>query len=401
MIVGIVVEYNPFHNGHLYQIEKIKKELNPEYIVVVMSSNFSQRGMPCIVDKFRRTKMALHGGVDLVLELPFPLATSSAERFAESAVSSFIKSNIIDTICFGSEQNELKLMYDIANLLLEEPLTYSNMLKSYLKQNVSYPKARELSIESYLGNNIGEFLKQPNNILSIEYIKALIKYKSTIEAHSLKRKNSHYHDTEIYSSLASATAIRTSLLNQDYSTLEKAVPKIVFDEIVKEQVYPDINNLSSVLHYRLITSNVKKDYSIWDIPMNLIHSIYKETSTTLTYTDFANAITSKTYSKATVYRSLIRLLMNIQQSDMESLEKINWIPYLRVLGCRKQSLELISILHKKASVPIIISSNKISELDSLGQMLFKYEINASNLYYLCLNQIYNYNMDYKQKFIVC
>ncbi|OON97209.1 MAG: hypothetical protein ATN32_05765 [Candidatus Epulonipiscium fishelsonii] len=121
----------------------------------------------------------------------------------------------------------------------------------------------------------------------------------------------------------------------------------------------------------------------------------------LLYTDFANAITSKTYSKATVYRSLIRLLLNIQQNDMESLQKINWIPYLRILGCKKQSTKLISILNKKASVPIIISPNKISELNSLGQILFKYELDSSNLYYLCLNQTYNYNLDYKQKFISC
>ncbi len=401
MIAGIIVEYNPFHNGHLYQIEKIKKELNPEHIIVVMSSNFSQRGTPCILDKFRRTKIALQCGVDLVIELPFPLATSSAERFAESAISSFIKSNIVDIICFGSEQAELELMYKIANLLVNEPIEYSNILKNYLIQSISYPKARELSIENYLQKDIGEFLRQPNNILSIEYIKALVKYKSNIKAYPIKRETSHYHDTKIYSSLASATAIRTSLLNKEYSSLKNAVPNVVFNELIKEQPYPNINNLSSILHYRMITSTLEKDYNIWDIPTNLLHSIYNYLTSDLLYTDFANAITSKTYSKATVYRSLIRLLLNIQQNDMESLQKINWIPYLRILGCKKQSTKLISILNKKASVPIIISPNKISELNSLGQILFKYELDSSNLYYLCLNQTYNYNLDYKQKFISC
>ncbi|OON98602.1 MAG: hypothetical protein ATN35_04280 [Epulopiscium sp. Nele67-Bin004] len=396
-ITGIIVEYNPFHNGHLYQIETIKSELNSDYIIVIMSGNFSQRGTPCIVDKFIRTKMALSLGVDMVLELPTIYATASSEFFAQGAVCSFIKSNIVDSICFGSEQAEISILDKISTVLNDEPSEYKLNLKQNMQQGLSFAQARSNALVKYLteysSDYVVNFLKQPNNILSIEYFKALKKYNSTIKPMPIERKISNYHDTEVYSHFASATAIRQALLDDDIVSLELGMPKISLDYLRSVDAYPNIEELFPLLSYKLISNPKEHLYNIFDINSKLINSIYNALPNAKSYNEFIEMLTSKTFSRATIYRSLLRILF-----DTYTLTEIN---YIRVLGVNKQSTKLLSLLNENSSVPIICNVNKdIKKLDTLSKKMFETDIFATNLYHLTRKQPNLYNQDFTTPFIV-
>ena len=225
-VVGLITEYNPFHNGHVYHIQKAKEVTGADFIVVVMSGNYVQRGTPAIIDKYSRTKMALLGGADLVLELPLPYATSSAEDFAMGAITLLDKLGVVDYVCFGSESGDTKSLYEIAKTLLEEPIEYQKLLQQYVKSGKNFPKARSLALFEYiqkyhmLNPNSGfsfldndkdyflDIISAPNNILAIEYIKAIIKRNSPIKPIAIKRITTGYHDTDLSNNIASATGIR-------------------------------------------------------------------------------------------------------------------------------------------------------------------------------------------------
>lgn len=390
-IIGIVVEYNPFHNGHLYQLEQIRLKYPESAIIVIMSGHFSQRGLPCIVDKFTRAQMALTCGVNLVLELPTVYATSSAERFAEAAISTLHLSGIIDTLCFGSETYDLSTMNQLADLLLEEPSFVSTKLKDYLNAGESYPRSRLLAIKDYLNlsscsdyRNLDALLSQPNNILSIEYLKALKRFRTSIVPFSIQRKSSNYHDTTINGPVASATAIRHQIQNGYFDLAKTSMPQEAF-HILEQALTKEINldDYSALFHYKMIMSNLETLYATWDVPNNLIHSLISSSETFCSLSQIVDHVTSKTYTRATVQRAILRILLGVHQKDMDALEKINWIPYLHVLACRKDSTYLLSKLATNCKVPLLVNVAKdYSKLSSLGQTLFEYELRASKLYAL-------------------
>ncbi|MEG0012569.1 MAG: nucleotidyltransferase [Cellulosilyticaceae bacterium] len=408
-VTGIVAEYNPFHNGHLYQLTQTKKLAGCDKIIAVMSGNFAQRGNPCIVDKYTRTQMALKCGVDMVLELPFPFATASAERFAEAAISVFHKSGIVNSLCFGSEIDDITLMQEIAHTLVHESPELSSLIKTYLNTGTSYPKSRELALIDYLRKqgtsshaHLESLLNNPNNILGIEYIKALIKYQSSIKPITIKRKTSHYHDTSIHASIASATAIRNQFKSSNIEDIECTMPSHSFDLLLQNaNTSPSLDNFSMILHHKLIFSTLDDLYSLWDIPKNLCHSIYNAYLKHLKASDIIDEVTSKTYSRATVHRAILKILLDVKQNDLDSLEKLDWIPYIRVLGCKKDSLPLLSALSKASTVPVITNLGKVyNKLSPEAKCLIDYEIHATNLYYLGKELPSFYNQDFSQSFLV-
>ena len=234
-VLGLITEYNPFHNGHLYHLEESKKITNSDFTVVVMSGNYVQRGEPAIVDKWTRTKMALEAGADLVLELPVVYATSSAEFFAFGAISILHHSNITDCISFGSELGSIDLLSQIADFLFFESDHYKMKLKAYVSKGLAFPLARNKAlISEFIDKKINipkeelnKILSSSNNILAIEYLKALKLLKSPIEVFTIKRQGASYNSTQLDSIFASATGIRNSLKNNDYSILYKTMPKNV------------------------------------------------------------------------------------------------------------------------------------------------------------------------------
>lgn len=204
-IVGLITEYNPFHNGHLYHIQKAKEISGADAAVVVMSGNYVQRGAPAIMPKHLRAEVALEAGVPVVMELPVCYASGSAEYFAAGAISLFEQLGCIDSICFGSECGDYKVLERIARVTADEPEEYKFSLQEALRKGISFPRARQMALKAYLkDDSLDVILEQPNNILGIEYIKALYKKKSSIKTYTIKRMVSGYHDEELTGSYSSA-----------------------------------------------------------------------------------------------------------------------------------------------------------------------------------------------------
>ena len=215
-ILGIVSEYNPFHNGHLHHLEVSKQITKTDFSVVVMSGNFVQRGDTSLINKWVKTEMALKAGIDLVIELPTVYAISSAENFADGAIKILNSLGVVDFVSFGSEIGEITPLNDIANILYREPKEFSSLITAQLKSGLSFPRAREIAINQFFGTSkkYSEILNNPNNILGIEYLKSLKKHRSHIRPLTIKRDYSDYNSTKIKKGIASATAIRTMIENK-------------------------------------------------------------------------------------------------------------------------------------------------------------------------------------------
>lgn len=234
-VLGIIAEYNPFHNGHLYHLEKAKKDTDSNYTVAVMSGNFTQRGTTSLMDKWSKAKIAVNNGIDLVLELPVLYATSSAENFAEGAVKILNSLGIVDSLAFGAETPDMEVLNKCADVLFHEPKKYKTLLSHELSKGLSFPKARENALMIYL-NDIRKFanvLSSPNNILGIEYIKALKKLKSTIEPYAIARHEVGYHDLNYTENTASSTAIRDLIKNNGFNALSSLVPASSYSILAK------------------------------------------------------------------------------------------------------------------------------------------------------------------------
>ncbi len=404
---GIVAEYNPFHNGHAYQISQTKKDTGCDLVVSVMSGNFSQRGIATIVDKFTRTKMALLNGVDLVLELPVPFATSSAEYFAKYAVSVLHQSQVIDYISFGSECGEIPLLKHVAQTLIYETQTINLLLKSHLKQGLSFPRARMQALMDYLlpqypihmHDMLESILQSPNNILGIEYLKALDTLNTTITPYSVKRMGSSYHDTTITGALASASAIRHSMMLDSSQQYKHCMPLSSY-ELLSGHQPPSMQKLTAFLHFKLMFSQEEDLYSLWDIPKDLIRTFMKQIQTAPNYEALVTHSTSKTYTRATVQRALLRILLDIHTKDLTPLLTQPHLPYIRVLGCRYNALPLLSKISQNAQVPLITNLGKqYATLSPLGQKLIDYEVRATKLYNYLIGKPEKAFQDFTQPFI--
>ncbi len=235
-VLGIIAEYNPFHNGHLYHLAESKKAINANYTVAIMSGNFVQRGDTSLINKWSKAEMALKNGIDLVIELPLIYSISSAENFARGSIKLLNSLNIVDYLSFGSELCDVTILNEFARVLYTEPKEYVSILNHELGKGFSYPKARENALLIYL-NDIRKYaniLSSPNNILAIEYLKALKEENSPIIPISIRRNKVDYNDTQIVDGFASATAIRKIALTNDVWSLRKAMPKTSFDIMYEE-----------------------------------------------------------------------------------------------------------------------------------------------------------------------
>ena len=249
-VLGIICEYNPFHNGHLYHLNASKKMTNSDYSIAILSGNFTQRGEPSIVDKWAKTKMAIESGIDLVIELPTLYSISSAEYFAFGSIRLLEMLGIVDFVSFGSECEDISVLNDIANVLCEEPKEYKTLLSHELAKGVSFPKARETALMMYL-NNVRRFanvLSSPNNILGIEYLKALKRLNSHMKPITIKRTSAGHNENKIRanSKIASGTAIRNLCQSSDISLLQNVMPQSSF-RILNENIRKGniVKNLSS------------------------------------------------------------------------------------------------------------------------------------------------------------
>ena len=382
-IVGLITEYNPFHNGHKYHLDEALKRTGSDYAIVVMSGNFVQRGAPAIMPKHLRTQIALKSGAAVVIELPVLYATGSAELFAMGAVSLLHSLNCIDTICFGTESGDIIALDQIAHILCNEPDEYKSALRKYLKAGNTFPLARQKAFYEITGNiSLSSILESPNNILGIEYIKALHRLKSTILPVSIQRKESHYHDTELKMSYSSATAIRNVFAKAGNSisfsteTLKKQLPSNalpLLTETFRKRYPVYANDFSLLLKYRLLEETRETLLTYMDINETLANRIYKNSNHFISFEQFCEEIKTRDITYSRVSRALFHILLQIKKTSETAPS------YAHILGFRKDSSSLLSILKQKSNIPLItkLSSAALSEKENT---FLQQDIFASDLY---------------------
>ncbi|HJJ13102.1 MAG TPA: nucleotidyltransferase [Clostridiaceae bacterium] len=404
-VLGIIAEYNPFHNGHLLHLEKSKKICDAQYSVCVMSGNFVQRGNTSIVNKWIRAEMALKSGVDLVLELPTVYSISSAENFAEGAIKLLNSLKIVDTISFGSENSDINVLNRISSVLHEEPKQYLEFLNSESKKGLSFPKARENAILLYLNDKkYLNILNQPNNTLAIEYLKALKKYKSHISPISVKREKVFYNSNCIVDEYASATAIRNMIINEQFNDIRKVVPassyNLLMNEIEEGHLVIDISKFEKEILYAIRRLSADDIKNFPEVTEGLENAIKNASNSCNNLSELINMIKSKRYTHTRIQRILLYILLNITKKDMY-LSRKN-IPYARILGYSPQGKELISEIYKANPKITLITSVK-NFLDSSNNKTYKYMLNkdilATNIYTLAYKNNSTANLDYTKKIV--
>jgi len=406
-VCGIITEYNPFHLGHQFQIEETKKQLGIDCIIVVMSGHFVQRGEPAIFDKWTRTSLALSGGADIVIELPTPYACASAEAFSYGAVELLHQLGVVDYLCFGSESGDLGPMMELSSFLVNEPANFKNALRSELKSGFSYPKAHSNALKATFHNS-DELLKGSNNILGIEYLKALRKLHSPITPYTIKRIGASYLSQSIEDVLPSATAIRKYIKEFDATkvreSLKSAMPEIVIKTLFDQESYTPvfIDHLYIYYQYLLTSTNEAHISEIYDFPLELYRRLLKYINKCQTYTDFIEEVQSKNYTKTMIQRALLHLYLNIKHSDIEKL-LLEGNQYIRVLGFRKSaSIVLHDIKLQEKLIIVTNYKDHYKLLSDYGKYVLTQESKYSELYNQLITKEYNVikKNDYLQQIIV-
>ena len=386
---GIIAEYNPFHNGHLYHIEKTKKETGADRIIVAMSGNFVQRGAPAILDKYARTKSALMSGADLVLQISPMYSIASAEFFAMGAVSLLSNTGIVDYLSFGSEAGELDGLKKIAEVLSSEPPKFKKALQKNLKNGNPFPVARSKAIIECCPEltNTTELLNSPNNILAIEYLKCLNRTASSIEPVTVKRKGAGYNDPyDPGSSGISSKAIREAVFyGGKNSSLASYMPEeshLQLKVSMDKKMTVDENDFSEMLIYKLLSERDKGYAGYLDVSGDMSDRILNNLDKFTNITSFCNLLKTKDKTYTRVSRALFHILLNIRNIEAESNEYTGVCPYIRVLGFRKSSEDLLSEIKARASVPIITGYNDaVKNLYSEPMELLKKESRIEDLYF--------------------
>ena len=405
-VIGIIAEYNPFHNGHLYHFKESLKVTDSSYSVAIISGNFTQRGSTSLVDKWAKTEMAIKNGIDLVIELPLLYSISSAENFAEGAIKILDSLKIVDYLSFGSESGNLSTLNMIVDVLNKEPKAYKNILSHELSKGLSFPKARENALLMYL-NDIRRFsnvLSSPNNILGIEYLKALKKLKSPITPITIERYNAGYHDTTYNGNVASATAIRNIVKNNGWDILRKVVPEntfsILLENIKVGHIVPDLSVFEKQIIYNLRKMSIQEIAELPDVSEGLENAIKNTANSCNSVVEFLNIIKSKRYTNTRIQRILLYALLGITKKDMTLSKKST--PYIRILGFNDKGKYLISEIAKANPKLEIITSVK-KYMDTSNNKNSKYilekDIWATNVYTIGYEYDSWNNLDYTHKLI--
>lgn len=403
--VGIIAEYNPFHNGHQYQIQYAKEFLGADFVVIAMSGDFVQRGTPALLPKHIRAKMALEGGADLVLELPVSISTASAEFFAAGGVELLDSLGSVDVLCFGCENASLQLLLKTAEILTEEPDFYRSELQNALKKGSSFPAARSQALMAYFkeikdadfisfpeisDEELNIFFSSPNNILGIEYCKALIRQKSTIIPSPLKREGAGYHEqTLARHRYPSASGIR-HLLTQNNISEKSDEAEHILKESFKSMIPPNPLNtflqglienggiyehhLDLLLHYRLLNETAESLTDYLDVNEELARRIINSRNNYHNFIQFTELLKTKELTYTRIQRALLHIVLQIRRVP----EKI---PYVRVLGFRKSAGPLLKEIKKHGKIPMITKLADAEKLlDENAIPILNENTFASNLY---------------------
>ncbi|PEZ20290.1 hypothetical protein CN365_12250 [Bacillus cereus] len=355
----MVVEYNPFHNGHLYHVQQTKKLTQSDIIIAVMSGPFLQRGEPALISKWYRTKMALANGVDLVVELPYVFATQKAETFANGAIS-ILNALRVSEICFGSEDGQIENFYNTISVQKNEEETFNYLVKQFMDAGNSYAKATSDAFSHILTSEKNIDMSQPNNILGFQYMKAILSQNSSIQAQTIKRFASHYHDETFNDQhIASATSIRKQLFSEEgsFTTIEPFLPQATTSLLANyKQNYGILHNWEqyfSFFKYRLMTMSPGDLRHIYEIEEGLEHRILSKIQNSSSFYSFMEALKTKRYTWTRLQRACTHILTNTTKEEIRSANIEQHAPYIRLLGMSQKGQTYLSKNKKKIELPIL------------------------------------------------
>lgn len=385
-INAIIAEYNPLHKGHIYQMEDAKKNTGADYTIVLMSGNFVQRGAPAIMDKHTRAKMALQAGADLILELPPHFSCSSAEYFANGSIAILKKIGVIDYLCFGSECGNLDTLELIATILADEPEEYRAILRQGLANGKSFPQARNdalFQVEPSL-LTMPDYLTSPNNILAIEYLKAMRKQGADYKPYTTLRFGSNYHSAQFDTDYASAKAIREAIHSAaDMSLLTDKVPpdtQEIFKEYFDTYRHISNNDFSDILYYALLSHKENGFSQFADVSSDLSNKIQNTLSMYRDYDSYCNLLKSRELTYTRISRCLMHIMLDIKQADF--MNPYSDLSYVRVLGFRKSALPLLKEIDQKTSLKLITkAADAKNNLSPKALASFDHQLTMDTLYY--------------------
>ncbi len=402
--VGIIAEYNPFHNGHAFQLKKAREMAGADYAIVIMSGNFVQRGLPAIMEKSLRTEAALLCGADLVIELPVHYATASAEYFASGAVSLLDRLGITDALCFGSECGDIVALAELADAFLSEDELFRAALKKRLKEGCSYPQARNDALLETAPELVPllPLLSQPNNILGLEYIKALKRRKSHIQPCTVVRMGADYHSGELNGAFSSALSIREAMAaKKELHTIKEQIPPAVH-ALMKRHFQKDFpvfsEDLSPLLAYKLLQEEAPDFNRYFDIDSAFSDRLKKCLPDYGDYASFCEKLKTKNRTLTGVSRGLLHILLNIYQADIDAFRQDDYVYYARILGFRKEAVPLLSAIKSKSNLPLL---SKLADAeDSIpsenGRKMLRQDIQASHIYALSVS--HKFHRDFRNEY---
>jgi predicted nucleotidyltransferase len=416
-VLGIVVEYNPFHNGHLYHLEQSKKVSGADFVVCVMSGNFIQRGEPALINKWARTRAALNCGIDLVIELPVVYAMASAEYFAFGAIKILDSLGIVDIVCFGTESGNINELTSIAEILNNEPEEYKALLKEQLGLGKSYPKSRSIAISEYFKSSSAKhpdielIMECSNNILGIEYLKALKRLNSKIVPMTIERFNNSYNNKQITGNISSATSIRKHIFESDNlnmnQTLKSNLPNSS-SQVLEEEFNVGRGPLSSstfesILLSLLRSTTAEKLKSLPYVSEGLENRFISAAKSSGNLKELLENICTKRYTQTRIQRILFSLLTGLTSQEFNTFNEYGGPQYARILGFNQKGRLMLSQINKISTIPIIIKTADFkSSCNPLLKRMLEIEAFSTDMYVLGYsNPIYKKaGQEYTQNIII-
>lgn len=390
-VTGIVAEYNPFHNGHAYQIREARKLTDCDYCVAVISGDFVQRGEVSVFSKYLRTKMALLSGADLVLEIPSIFAVSSAEDFAAGSVALLDNLGVVTHLCFGSELGQSENFMKAAKILGKESAVFSEKLKEGLQNGLSWPQARAFALNTELSypegtkdsQEIISLLETPNNLLGVEYCKALLRRGSSIMPVTVRRKGNGYHSEDLDGEMASASAIRKGIFAKAGSDISffSQIPEEI-RSLFREELPLQANDLSDLLNYCLLT--LKRDH----IPFSIFSDVSKDLSDRLEHVLYDQGsfekrifqLKTRQYTYTRISRCLLHILLGITDEMVSAGKEAGYAPYARILGFKKNKAALLGEIKKYTRIPLVTKTADASRmLSDTAKLMFEQDLYASHV----------------------
>ena len=395
-VTGIIAEYDPFHNGHSYHIKKAREMTGADAIVVVMSGHFTQRGMPAFFRRDARVRMAVDGGADLVIELPYIYACNSSHEFARGAAGILNGIGCVDALVFGAETDDMDTLGKAARAAAGTDDRSSAYIKEEMKNGVSYPEALTRSVEKIYGAQTAAVLREPNNLLGIEYMKALRELGSGIKPFIVGRRSAAHreslemlHERKQEQRIASGTAVRKAVYAGGARAAEMLVPDTSFSIISGYEQSSGFSfteyrdkikkNMFELLKYRIITSDESELAEVYGVAEGLENRLKSCISGAEDIDGLIDSVKSKRYTRARISRTLMHLLINLRTIDFETLRETYCA---RVLGFSPTGGKLLRLMSESSAIPVFSNLSRLDKRSPEAARVLKYDMRASDVYAL-------------------